>query len=180
MAVVVNPGLDRSDGVNNAAVPLFSLTHTRVQRLVVKPDQLIKRRGKLGLVGVDLDLQGVHDWLVVYDERNHSKSCVEGGVGKVKGILKKFLIEPFVPHSQEEEFYMCIYATREGDHVLFHHEGGVDIGDVDSKAQHLMVGVDEKLTADAVTEQLLTHVPDEKKETLLQVMVSGAELMQPV
>lgn len=59
---------------------------------------------------------------------------------------------------------MCIYATRDGDHVLFHHEGGVDIGDVDSKAQRLMVGVDEKLAADSVTEQLLTNVPDEKKE----------------
>lgn len=33
------------------------------QRLVVKPDQLIKRRGKLGLVGIDLDLPGVRDWL---------------------------------------------------------------------------------------------------------------------
>ena len=40
-------------------VPSFPL----LQRLVVKPDQLIKRRGKLGLVGVDLDLQGVQDWL---------------------------------------------------------------------------------------------------------------------
>lgn len=34
-----------------------------LQRLVVKPDQLIKRRGKLGLVGVNLDLNGVRDWL---------------------------------------------------------------------------------------------------------------------
>ncbi|CAG02337.1 unnamed protein product, partial [Tetraodon nigroviridis] len=33
------------------------------ERLVVKPDQLIKRRGKLGLVGVNLDLNGVRDWL---------------------------------------------------------------------------------------------------------------------
>lgn len=31
--------------------------------LVVKPDQLIKGRGKLGLVGIDLDLQGVREWL---------------------------------------------------------------------------------------------------------------------
>lgn len=38
--------------------PLFVL-----QRLVVKPDQLIKRRGKLGLVGVNLDLGGVREWL---------------------------------------------------------------------------------------------------------------------
>ncbi|KAM9462499.1 ATP-citrate synthase-like isoform 2-T3 [Clarias gariepinus] len=134
------------------------------QRLVVKPDQLIKRRGKLGLVGVDLDLHGVRDWL-------RSRMMKETTVGKATGILKKFLIEPFVPHSQEEEFYVCIYATREGDHVLFHHEGGVDIGDVDSKAQRLMVGVDEKLTLTAVTENLLTHVPEEKKEVLASFIV---------
>lgn len=33
------------------------------QRLVVKPDQLIKRRGKLGLIGINLDLEGVKEWL---------------------------------------------------------------------------------------------------------------------
>ncbi|XP_053495426.1 ATP-citrate synthase isoform X1 [Ictalurus furcatus] len=134
------------------------------QRLVVKPDQLIKRRGKLGLVGVDLDLQGVRDWL-------KSRMMKETTVGKAKGILKKFLIEPFVPHSQEEEFYVCIYATRDGDHVLFHHEGGVDVGDVDDKARRLAVGVDEKLAAASVTEQLLAHVPDEKKEVLASFIV---------
>lgn len=65
--------------------------------------------------------------------------------------------------TQEEEFYVCIYATREGDHVLFHHEGGVEVGDVDAKAQRLMVAVDDKLSEDQVTEQLLSHVPDDKK-----------------
>lgn len=66
--------------------------------------------------------------------------------------------------TQEEEFYVCIYATREGDHVLFHHEGGVDVGDVDAKAQRLLVAVDEKLSEQQVTEKLLTHIPDEKKQ----------------
>lgn len=28
---------------------------------------------------------------------------------------------------------MCIYSHRNGDTVLFHHEGGVEIGDVDAK-----------------------------------------------
>ena len=32
-------------------------------RLVVKPDQLIKRRGKLGLVGVDRDWTQVQQWI---------------------------------------------------------------------------------------------------------------------
>lgn len=134
------------------------------KRLVVKPDQLIKRRGKLGLVGINLDLQGVQQWLKAHLMR-------ETTVGKAKGILKNFLIEPFVPHTQEEEFYVCIYATREGDHVLFHHEGGVEVGDVDAKAQRLMVAVDDKLSDAQVTEQLLTHVPDDKKEVLASFIV---------
>lgn len=33
------------------------------QKLVVKPDQLIKRRGKLGLIKAGTDLAGVKDWL---------------------------------------------------------------------------------------------------------------------
>lgn len=69
---------------------------------------------------------------------------------------------------QEEEFYVCIYATREGDYILFHHEGGVDVGDVDSKALKLLVGVDEKISADIVKSQLLTHAPADKKEWVRQ------------
>uniref|UniRef100_A0A8C1EXJ3 ATP-citrate synthase n=1 Tax=Cyprinus carpio carpio TaxID=630221 RepID=A0A8C1EXJ3_CYPCA len=134
------------------------------ERLVVKPDQLIKRRGKLGLVGVNLDLEGVKKWL-------QTRLMKETMVGKAKGILKNFLIEPFVAHKQEEEFYVCIYAAREGDYMLFHHEGGVDVGDVDSKALKLLVGVDEKISADTVKSQLLTHAPADKKEMLTSFLV---------
>ena len=31
---------------------------------------------------------------------------------------------------------MCIYAQRKCDTILFHHEGGVEIGDVDSKVKY--------------------------------------------
>ncbi|XP_062387312.1 ATP-citrate synthase isoform X3 [Sardina pilchardus] len=134
------------------------------ERLVVKPDQLIKRRGKLGLVGVGLDLQGVRDWL-------KPRLMRETTIGKAKGILKNFLIEPFVPHKQDEEFYVCIYAAREGDWVLFHHEGGVDVGDVDSKAQKLLVAVDDKLTEEMVIQQLLSHAPQSRKEVLANFIV---------
>uniref|UniRef100_W5N4K7 ATP-citrate synthase n=1 Tax=Lepisosteus oculatus TaxID=7918 RepID=W5N4K7_LEPOC len=129
------------------------------ERLVVKPDQLIKRRGKLGLVGVNLDLQGVKEWL-------KPRLNVETTIAKAKGVLKNFLIEPFVAHKQAEEFYVCIYATREGDYVLFHHEGGVDVGDVDAKAQKHLVGVGAKLTEEAVKTHLLEHVPAAKKDVL--------------
>lgn len=134
------------------------------ENLVVKPDQLIKRRGKLGLVGINLDLQGVKDWI-------KDRIMKETTVGKAKGVLKHFLVEPFVPHKQEEEFYVCVYATREGDHVLFHHQGGVEVGDVDAKALRLMVPVDEKINEEQVIEQLLTHVPDENKRVLASFIV---------
>ena len=55
-------------------------------------------------------------------------------VDGVEGILKQYLIEPFIPHQQNEEFYLCIYSrTVSKDVVLFHHEGGVDVGNVDEK-----------------------------------------------
>lgn len=59
--------------------------------------------------------------------------------------------------------------------MLFHHEGGVEVGDVDAKAQRLMVAVDDKLSEQQVTEQLLTQVPDDKKEyayTLFSTLLS--------
>ena len=34
---------------------------------------------------------------------------------------------------------MCIYSTKEGDTIYFYEEGGVDVGDVDSKAHKLDV-----------------------------------------
>lgn len=58
---------------------------------------------------------------------------------------------------------MCIYAAREGDYVLFHHEGGVDVGDVDAKAQKLLIAVDKKISEDQVKKELLTKAPSDKK-----------------
>ncbi|XP_053119996.1 ATP-citrate synthase isoform X3 [Hemicordylus capensis] len=136
-----------------------------ISRLVVKPDQLIKRRGKLGLVGVNLNLEQVKAWL-------KPRLGHETTIAKAKGVLKNFLIEPFVPHKQTEEFYVCIYASREGDYVLFHHQGGVDVGDVDTKAQKLLVRVDEKLNESDVKKHLLVHAPPDKRD-ILASFISG-------
>ena len=61
----------------------------------------------------------------------------------IEGTLKQFLIEPFVPHRQNEECYLCIYSHAESqDVVLFHHEGGVDVGNVDEKVYlHTVISV---------------------------------------
>ena len=62
------------------------------RRLVVKPDQLIKRRGKAGLLKVNIDWAGVVTWV---SERMGKSVTVSG----VSGELNTFIVEPFVPHA---------------------------------------------------------------------------------
>ncbi|XP_011301550.1 ATP-citrate synthase [Fopius arisanus] len=130
------------------------------EKLVVKPDQLIKRRGKLGLIKVNADLPTVRHWI---NERMNKEQKVEKATGK----LKTFIIEPFVPHKSEEEAYVCIYSHRTADTILFHHQGGVDIGDVDAKALKLDVPVGKELPDKAtIISKLLPNVADNKKNDI--------------
>eukprot|EP00962_Isochrysis_galbana_P034200 scaffold11545_cov90-Isochrysis_galbana.AAC.1 len=50
----------------------------------------------------------------------------------VTGTLDTFIVEPMCAFSAE--YYICIHSLRECDEMLFHHEGGVEVGDVDAKA----------------------------------------------
>jgi ATP citrate (pro-S)-lyase len=128
--------------------------------LVVKPDQLIKRRGKAGLVGIKLTYDQVKDWI---RQRMNTDITIDG----IKGCLDTFVIDPFVAHSQADEYYICIQSDRDGEEVLFYSEGGVDVGDVDSKAKRLHVGIDEVLTNVTIqSNNLLEGVPEARTESL--------------
>ena len=83
--------------------------------LVVKPDQLIKRRGKAGLLGLNVDWLGVQQWV---SARMNENVTVDG----VTGPLTHFIVEPFVPHASSDEYYVCIQSDRAGEEVLFYHE----------------------------------------------------------
>ncbi|XP_068146600.1 ATP-citrate synthase isoform X2 [Drosophila tropicalis] len=125
--------------------------------LVVKPDQLIKRRGKLGLIGVKKNFEEVKQWI---GERINKDQKIGNAVGK----LRNFIIEPFLPHTDDEEMYVCIYSHRAADTILFYHQGGVDIGDVDAKAVKLDVPVNSKLALADVKSKLLKEVTDSAKK----------------
>ena len=73
-------------------------------KLVVKPDQLIKRRGKAGLLAVNKTWTEVQAWIL---ERMQREVQVE----LVKGVLNHFIVEAFVPHKPEEEYYYCIVVS---------------------------------------------------------------------
>lgn len=136
-------------------------------KLVVKPDQLIKRRGKLGLIAVNKDLPEVKKW--VQDRMGKDQK-----VGNAVGKLRNFIIEPFIPHKPDEEAYVCIYSERDKDVILFTHEGGVDIGDVDAKAMRLDVPVntEKSVTVDLITKKLLTQIPAAKKQVIAQFITA--------
>jgi len=123
--------------------------------LVVKPDQLIKRRGKSGLILLNKNWDEVSAWV---EERRGKEVKVE----VVSGVLDHFLIEPFYPHKQQDEFYICIANKRNGDEIYFYHEGGVDVGDVDSKAAKYLVPIGADLTDEAINE-LIKNVPAAKQ-----------------
>lgn len=59
---------------------------------MVKPDQLIKRRGKLGLIGVKKNFNEVQQW--IGDRMNKDQK-----IGNAVGKLRNFIIEPFVAHT---------------------------------------------------------------------------------
>jgi ATP citrate (pro-S)-lyase len=134
--------------------------------LVVKPDQLIKRRGKAGLVGINLDWPGVQQWIADRMEK-------EIQVDQVTGVLDHFIVDPFVPHDQSDEYYVCIQSDREGEEILFFSEGGVDVGDVDSKASRLHIPIDDSLTLEKLSSaNILAGVADARTENLASFVLT--------
>ncbi|KAK2021846.1 glutathione synthetase ATP-binding domain-like protein [Colletotrichum caudatum] len=123
-------------------------------KFVAKPDQLIKRRGKSGLLALNKTWPEARAWIA---ERAGKEVKVE----TVNGVLRQFLVEPFVPHPQDTEYYINIMSVRDGDWILFTHEGGVDVGDVDAKAEKLLIPVDlsQYPSNDEIAATLLKKVP---------------------
>ena len=89
-------------------------------RLVAKPDQLFGKRGKHGLLGLNLDYAGAKAWI-------GKRMRKEVTVGKTTDKLAVFMIEPFVPHDQDDEMFIAIRTEREQDVIYFSLQGGIDI-----------------------------------------------------
>ena len=138
------------------------------EKLVVKPDQLIKRRGKNKLILVGADYDQAKKWIREKTKvpiTIHGKFDAEGKPADkgIVGQLTHFIIEPMVPHVETDECYVAIMSTKDGDVILFYHQGGVNVGDVDSKASSLEVPVDTFPTPAEIEEKLLKKVSADRK-----------------
>ena len=139
------------------------------EKLVVKPDQLIKRRGKNNLVLLGASYDQAKAWIAeksaapvtVYGKfDSDGKPLDKGTVGK----LTHFIIEPFVPHQDYDECYVAIMSTQDGDAILFYHRGGVNVGDIDTKASRLDVPIGTFPENAEIEKKLLEKVSIDRRE----------------
>ncbi|MBW0531202.1 hypothetical protein O181_070917 [Austropuccinia psidii MF-1] len=154
------------DSLSNSLTPDSNLPPwVLTEKLVVKPDQLIKRRGKAGLLALNKSWSQAKAWI---QERAGKPVNVDG----VIGTLNTFIIEPFIPHPSDTEYYICINSIREGDMILFTHQGGVDIGDVDTKATKIIIPVDGDLPSRSdLKSKLLSAVPSHRQDPLVDFLI---------
>ena len=82
-------------------------------RYVLKVDQGIKKRGKQGLVAVNISPGDAVEYANAWHEKG----------------FNRYIIEPLFPHEQEQEKYFSIQRNRDGMQINFSEFGGVDVED---------------------------------------------------
>ena len=89
-----------------------ALESDKDMKWVIKPDQLFGKRGKYGLLGVNMNNADIRKWWSDHNKKDTT-------IGKQVGKLTTFLIEPFVTHT--EEYYVAIKTERDNDVIYFSH-----------------------------------------------------------
>ncbi|KAG6555595.1 hypothetical protein Mapa_002830 [Marchantia paleacea] len=116
-------------------------------RLVVKPDMLFGKRGKSGLVALNLDLAGVEAFV---KERLGKEVDMQG----CKGAITTFIVEPFVPH--DDEYYLSIVSDRLGTNVSFSECGGIEIEENWDKVKTVVVPTEKTLDSELLAPLIAT------------------------
>ena len=129
------------------------------EKLVIKPDQLIGKRGKHNLILLNATFNEAQNWI---NERMNKEITI----GKVTGKLSHFLIEPFVPHDKDKEYYVAITSNREGDAIHFSAHGGVDIEEVWDTVVTIQVPILSNIEDVRIKEKLPGDLPTDKKDMI--------------
>jgi len=136
--------------------------------LVAKPDMLFGKRGKNGLVLFrdskpgDVKLDKAASWI---DEKAGSKQKVyfsfDGDTpsGDAKeDMLTHFVVEPFTPHSQEEEYYISATCVGDDDMLYMSAEGGMEVEEGwEEKVTEVAFKITD--TEEAIAEKIRANVP---------------------
>lgn len=128
----------------------------KTKKLVVKPDQLIGKKGKHNLVLLNADFESVKKFI----KENMGKTLEVQGV---PGVLTHFIIEPFVEH--KEEYFLAIISKREEDIILFSEKGGVDVEEHWDKMVQIPIPVGADISN--IDMKTALKVSEDKKEKLI-------------
>ncbi|MBW6487812.1 ATP citrate lyase citrate-binding domain-containing protein [Sulfurimonas sp.] len=135
--------------------------------LVAKPDMLFGKRGKNGLVLFrdtkpgDVSLAKAASWI---DEKSSEKQSVyfsfdgdtPNGEAKVD-MLTHFIVEPFTPHSQEEEYYISATCVGDDDVLYMSAEGGMEVEENWDKV--IEVAFPITATEEEIAEKIKKNIP---------------------
>lgn len=113
------------------------------ESLVAKPDMLFGKRGKNDLVLFkttkpgDVTLEEAAAW--IDDKIAHTTTLLSGE----HGTLTHFIIEPFTPHTQEQEYYISATCVGEDDVLYMSAEGGMEVEEGwDEKVHEVVIPID--------------------------------------
>jgi len=123
------------------------------ERLVIKPDQLIGRRGKHRLLLLNASFEEAKSFL---KENLGRRVTVQG----TTGTLTHFLIEPFVQHSSE--YYTAFRTERDADVLYFSTQGGVDVEEHWESVKALRIPVLDSIEDMDLTSSFSSFASDEK------------------
>ena len=136
--------------------------------LVAKPDMLFGKRGKNDLVLFrdskpgDVSLSKAISWI---DEKSSNEQSVyfsfdgDTPTGEAKvDMLTHFVVEPFTPHSQEEEYYISATCVGDEDVLYMSAEGGMEVEEGwEEKVTEVAFSI--TATEDEIVEQIKENVP---------------------
>ena len=136
--------------------------------LVAKPDMLFGKRGKNGLVLFKVNKPGdvsVEDAAKWIDEKRSQETTLLSGQ---KGYLTHFIVEPFAPHTEDEEYYIAATTLDENYDVLYMSaHGGMEVEENWDKVVEVKIPIDatdeeiEKL----IKENIPSDILKDKKDT---------------
>ena len=106
-------------------------------KLVVKAHEAMGSRFKLGLVKVDLDLQGA---------QAAAKEMLGRQVGSI--TVSQVIVSEMVPH--KDEYYAAVKSTRDGAEVLMANCGGIEVESNWERVKKLSLEVGDTPSAQAL------------------------------
>jgi len=138
--------------------------------LVAKPDMLFGKRGKNNLVffkmqkAGDVMLENASRWI---DEKISYKTILLSGQ---KGTLNRFIVEPFTPHREDQEYYISATTVGEDDVLYLSAEGGMEVEEGwESKVNEVVIPImmDEANISHLIRANVPESIPVENKERFI-------------